>query len=599
MKTQVVSPLLRNGDVEGQYNLYVDWAEISREIVSRETHGPKDPETGMEAPGEEIEDMAPEEVIEGFPVYEVLHDPDVLVLPATADSVDEALACGGSVTIVRRWSKAKVEQMADAGNIRKDEARELKENMGRADSSTGEIRNTEKRILEAVGIKHGGKEAQVWETWAMLPLGKDGAYSEKGRRRLCRVFYGPKRAQLGAKRNPYWNDRCPLLSRPVMKMSGAFKGPSPVSFIASLQYEANDALNEGADAATLSAAPIVRRDPAKSDGPLVYNVGAVWDGEAGAIELLTFPDLTPRAMTRAGFVSQAIMQNLSVNPSMLPQQTKVSKSNQAEVAQQQAVDLLTAATRSAVLEEGILTPAAELTVDFDYQFRDRDLVIRMYGEEGRKAEMQQVPPLQNRAGFTFVWRGGEQVRQNMAMQQGGTAMLNVMITPQMQQVLAAQGLRFAPGKLLQQMITNALGSELGAGSLVDLRMELTNPPEMENEWMNAGIMANVHALDDDNAHMRAHFQAMQESGDPAGLIRPHMMAHQQQAAMKMQAAMQQQMMQQQQGAGAPGGGRPPGASAPQPGASPAGPRLVAKQPPGAIHSDRMPAAGGIAPPRKF
>jgi hypothetical protein len=213
--------------------------------------------------------------------------------------------------------------------------------------------------------------------------------------------------------------------------------------------------------------------------------------------------------------------------------------------------------------------------------------------------MQQVPPLQNRAGFTFVWRGGEQVRQNMAMQQGGTAMLNVLMNPGLQQLLAAQGLKFAPGKLIQQMITNALGSELGAGSLVDLRMELTNPPEMENEWMNAGIMANVHALDDDNAHMRAHFQAMQESGDPAGLIRPHMMAHQQQAAMKMQAAMQQQMMQQQQGAGAPGGGRPPGASAPQPGASPAGPRLVAKQPPGAIHSDRMPAAGGIAPPRKF
>ena len=38
-KTKVFKPLLRNGDVEGHYNLYGDWNEIRREIVSRETHG--------------------------------------------------------------------------------------------------------------------------------------------------------------------------------------------------------------------------------------------------------------------------------------------------------------------------------------------------------------------------------------------------------------------------------------------------------------------------------------------------------------------------------------------------------------------------------
>ena len=125
VKTQVGRALARNGVVEGQYNLYMDWAEIERQIVSRETHGPIDPETGQEMPGEEIEDIVEEDIVEGGPCLEVLHDNDVLILPATADSVGEALSCGGSVTIVRRWSKAKIRAMEAAGNIRDDEADDL------------------------------------------------------------------------------------------------------------------------------------------------------------------------------------------------------------------------------------------------------------------------------------------------------------------------------------------------------------------------------------------------------------------------------------------------------------------------------------------
>jgi hypothetical protein len=285
---------------------------------------------------------------------------------------------------------------------------------------------------------------------------------------------------------------------------------------------------------------------------------------------------------------------------MLPQQTRASKPNQAMIAQEQAVDLLTTAMCVSVIEEGILTPAVEWTVDLDYQFRDRDLTIRMFGEEGRRAAMEEVGPLQNRSGFTFGWRGGEQVRQNAATQQGGTGMLNVMMNPQMQQLLGAQGLQFTPGKLIQQMISNALGPEMGAASLHDRRDQLTISQDKENEMLALGLEVPVHPMDPDEMHIPVVMQMIQETGDPHGVGRVHLQQHLQQRAMKAQAQMMQQQMMQQQGAGqAPGGGRPPGASAPQPGASPAGPRLVAKQPPGAIHSDRMPAAGGIAPPRKF
>ena len=597
VKTQVAEPLVRGGQVEGQYNLYVDWAEIERQIVSRETHGPIDPVTGQEMPGEEIEDITEETIIEGYPVLEVLHDPDVLILPATADTVQEALSCGGSVTVVRRWSKDKIKSMAAAGNIREDEADKLCGEMGRAGD---EQNNTERHILEQVGIYDEGRMSKVWETWAMLPLSDKGTFSESGRKRLCRIFFGPKRAHLGAKRNPYWNDRCPVISRPVKKMAGASKGPSPIKYVESLQYEANDAVNEGADAATLSAAPIVARDPEKVDGPLVYNVGAVWDAPPGSVELLTFPDLTPRAATRVQMALQAIFQNLNVNPSMLPSSSsRTTQPTQAQIAQEQAVDLLTTSMGVSTLED-VLTEAVAWIIDLDYQFRDRDIQIRMFGEAGKRAVMEEVAPLQNRNGLTFVWRGGEQVRQNAMMAQGGVAMLNVMMAPGVQQILAAEGKRFTPAKIIEQMVANQFGPELGGSAIQDMRDQLSNPPEMEDEWMSSGLPANVHPLDDDNGHMRVHFQNFREVGDPQGLKQVHMMAHQKQAQMKIQAQMMQQMQMQQQGAppGPGGPGRPPGAQQPMPGSQPAGPQLM-RGPNGMIHPDQASAAGGMQMPRNM
>lgn len=592
-QTHVAAPLVRNGIVEGQLNLYVDWNEIRRQIVSRETHGPRDPMTGQEMPGEAIEDVVEEDVIEGMPVFEVLHDCDVLILPATADSVDEALAGGGSVTIVRRWSKAKIDKLAAAGVIRKDEAKILRDAMGKV---AAENKDIEKHLLDHVHIKKGGKEAQVWETWTMLPL-KNGKFNEDGEHRLCRVFYGPGRAQLGAKRNPYWNDRCPLLSAPLRKMAGVFKGPSLISYVDSLQYEANDAVNEGADAATLSAAPIITRDTSQYNGPLVYNVGAVWDAPPDSLKMLTFPDLTPRAAIRVQMATQAIFQALGVNPAMLPQQTgrPGAKRNQAEVALEQQVDLLTTAIAVSILEEGIMTPAMAWAVDLDYQFRDRALTVRKFGELGKRAQMEEVAPLQNRSGFTFIWRGGNQVRQNAMMMQQGTAWLNVMrgLAPQLMQ----EGLQLRIGPIVEAQTQNIFGPELGAMSIVDQRAQLSIPQDEENKMLAGGFEVPVHPLDQDEQHIPVVMQFIQQTGDPHGVGRLHAQAHLKQRQMKamaavMQAAQQQMMGQQQPGAPAQGG-----AGQPQPGAAPAGPRLV-KGPPGMIPPDQMSRAGAMVPPRR-
>src|SRR4029077_9551835 len=99
---------------------------------------------------------------------------------------------------------------------------------------------------------------------------------------------------------------------------------------------------------------------------------------------------------------------------------------------------------------------------------------------------------------------------------------------------------------------------------------------------------------DDVKHMQAHAQAAMATGDPRKTFAAHMLRHQQSIEIKTQ------QMQAQQGGlpGTPGGAGPGVAGTPQPGAQPAGPRLV-KGPPGMINQDRMPRAGAVTMPRKM
>jgi hypothetical protein len=171
-----------------------------------------------------------EEIAEGKPLPEVLHDADVLVLPATADSIEEALERGGLVAIVRRWSRANIEAMIDADEILESEGEDLLKSMKQIAEDTNP--NPEKQLAEAVGIRAKGEHCTGWEVWHKIPLSEKGEHDPDGDRRLCRIYLGPERKQLGAKRNPFWNDLCPLLSEPVIKIAGVFKGPSLVEPVA-------------------------------------------------------------------------------------------------------------------------------------------------------------------------------------------------------------------------------------------------------------------------------------------------------------------------------------------------------------------------------
>lgn len=594
IKTNIVKPLFETGDIEGQYNLYVDWNEVERLIVSRETRTP---------PGapEEISDIEEEEVTIGFPGLEILHDADVLVLPQTANCVLDALQSGGSATIVRRWSKDKCEEMLDADEIEGDEDgdEEKIDRMGMTSPgnavSSGLV-DLAKRLMKAVGVKGGDYHMTAFETWQMVPLDGKGRFSKKGRKRLCRYWWGIDREPLGLKRNPYWNDRCPLLSHPRKKVAGVFKGKSAVEPLAPVQYEINDAANERSDVDHMGAMPIIRRDPAQGGNvPLIIAPGAVWKAAAGEIEFLEFPNLSDRGKGRILDGLQIIMSSLGVNPSMLPGSTGVPgrKRNQAEIAMEQQVDLLTTAETVSAMEQGILNPMLAWIADLDHQFRSRDMTVKAYGRFGYQANMIDVSPMQNGRHYRFNWLGAEEARWNMALQQGGTAMLNVLRG--MKQDIAAEGFELKIGPFAEKIAAHVVGPTIASLMLVDKRHHMSIPPDIENGMLMSGNAVPTSPFDNPMEHIQSHQQSIQMEGDPTGDKQIHLQMH----LLKL-AEQQAAIAAQQAGGGAPGvpGGAGPGvAGTPPPGAAPAGPRPM-KGPPGMISQDQLPRAGAAVPPRR-
>lgn len=584
LRTEVMPALLVNGDVEGQYTLYVTWETVKKHVARRVekpfmSDGMEFSELG------EIEDMEEEEIDDSGPKFEVIADNDLMVLPVTADSIPEAIAVGGSVTILRRWTKATIRKKKEDGEILADVADTMMKEMSvkKADASN---RDTSKQNADAAGIKMGDsdKYALVYETWTNVKVG--------GEWRLCRAYYGGDDVVLGCKQNPYWCDEVPVISAPVEKVAGVFKGMAPVAAVMDLQVLANDATNEGADAAHFSAMPIIMTDPEKNPkvGTMVLGLASIWETSPKDTQFAQFPNLWDAAIARVAACRQEIFQTLGVNPAMIPQGTGSTKRNQAEIATEQQVDLLTTADAVTVLEEGILTPALQWMMWLDHQFRDRAITIKQFGEMGLKANMQEIPPIQMNHRYEYRWFGVEAARNAQQIQQQ-IAMANVIkgVPPQLY-----PGYRLNMTPLITRLADNSFGHRL-APMIFEKVEGVTVPPEIENSLMTQGFDAPVHPADDDIAHLQAHMAEIQQ-GDFHGLIRTHIMAHQAQMAAKAQEA--QAQMQPPPGLpGSPGGAGPGVAGSPAPGGQVEGPRML-KGPPGMIGPEQMPAAGVIQMPRR-
>jgi hypothetical protein len=587
LRTEVMPALLVNGDVEGQYSVYVTWEKTEKNAVGRverpfESDGLSFEELGTH------EDIEEDEIVEQGPHVEVVNDSDIMILPVTADSIPQAIMVGGSVTIMRRWTKAMIKQKKKDGEIIDDIADQMIKEMSQKRPAANN-RDTKKEAADAAGIKTGGgdKYFLVYEAWTRLMVDGD--------LRLCRAYWGGDDQVLGCKINPYWCDEVPLISCPVEKVSGVFKGRAPLADVIDIQVLANDATNEGADAAHFSAMPIIMTDPEKNPkvGTMVLGLASIWETSPKDTQFAQFPDLWNAAIERVAACKSEIFQTLGVNPSMVAQGTgsKSGKRNQAEIATEQQVDLLTTADAVTVIEEGILTPLIQRFMAYDHQFRDKAITIRQFGEMGMKANMEEVPPIQMNNRYEYRWFGVEQAR-NAAQIQQQIAMANVIkgIPPQMY-----QGYRLNLTPLITRLADNTFGHRL-APLIFEKVQGVTVNPDMENDLLAQGFETPVHPDDNDAEHIAVHLRATQ-AGDHDGRLRMHIMAHQAQMQAKAMAAMQQAGG--QPGLpGAPGGAGPGVAGTPRPGVQPAGPRLL-KQPEGAINQDRLPRAGAVTMPRKM
>lgn len=580
LRTEVVPALCRNGDVEGQYNIYVSWQEHKRHVAWRV----QKPIQLADA-NDTMDDIAEETLAEGRPHFEVLADSDVLVLPHTADSIEDAFAAGGSVTILRRWSKHKIKRMIANGEINEEEGDILYTELNKEKSI--QYSDKARTMVDAAGIKTSGagRYALVYETWTELVV-DDG---DEEARRLCRVYFGSEKSILSCKRNPYWSDKCPLFSAPVEKVQGVFKGKSKVHPTKEVQYSANDFINMGQDSGMFSMMPIVLTDPERNPriGSMVLSLAAVWECDPASTQFAKFPDIWKSGFEIVGQCRAQIMQTLSVSPAAITQsQGQRSKPSQADVAREQQVDILTTADAVTVIEEGILTPIVNFALELDHQYRKDKLLIRQFGEKGLRAKMDWVPPIQMDNKRAYRWFGVEQARnqQQVQMQIAG---LNIIksIPPQMM-----PGHRIDLVPLITHLAENLFGPRLAPLTFRDEKAELTLDPELENQWLLQGLDLAIHPMDDDATHLKSHQQAMgMSNGDPQGNVRAHMQRHMAQIQMKQQAQLAQQVQQmmgpQQQG--------PPGRQ-PRAGAQPRPPR-GGQQPPGMIPRDTIGPLSGAPP----
>ena len=584
LRTQIMPALMRNGDIEGQYNLYVGWEERKRHVTWKTTEAPpmdeKNPESGPNPAAEAVETVKHQTVIDSFPCVEVLKDADVLVLPQTADSIPDAIASGGSVTIIRRWTKAKLREMIRSGSIRKDTGEALIGQM----STEAKPGTSGKIHLEAAGIKHEGglKFALVYQTWSILKV--------KGERRLCECFYGGEQQILGARRSPLWSDKVPVLSVPVEKVAGAFKGVSKIKPCCDIQYFANDAINEAADSAAYALLPIVMTDPAKNPrvGSMVLSLAAVWETSPQDTQFAQFPALWQHGFEMVAAAKAEIAQTLSVSPAALTGGGAASKSkpSQAEIAQEQQIDILTTADAVTVVEQGVLTPLLEFFVEMDHQYRDEDITVKQFGKMGMEAQMEAVPPTQFDTRYTYKWFGVEQARSAQQIQQQIAGMNVIRGIPPQQ--LNGYKINLVP--IVTQLVENTFGPRLAPMIFMSPEQQMPVPAQQENSLLLSGFEVPTHEMDDDQQHIAAHSAILQ---DPEGKNLPnakktqqHIWSHLQQIQLKQQAA---QAPQGEPGipGGAMGGQPQPGvAGTPRMGAQPAQ-ATGGQGPPGMIPHDQL------------
>ena len=567
------------GDVTGQWNLYVDWKKSYRRVTEIIKGPPIKEHADLGVEVEDVNDDDEErieerEVITEGPDIVPIATEDVAVYPPTCDVIDDATA----VSVRLRMSKEKIDQLIEEGLFVGVDADDLIEQM--ANDQSRERLSPPKKRTEDAGIKTQGtyKYALIYEVAADIML--DGKRKEP-----ALIYFAGKDEIVGIIKNPFWSGKRPVISAAIEEISGSFFGISKVEPVKYLQWNLNDFWNMGMDSAQYALLPIVMTDPLKNPNyaTMVMGLAAVWLADPNSTKFEQFPPLWKDANQLCQGIKTQIYESMDVNDAMMGKMPQGRKNNQmvGNMQQEQQVNIVDHAKR---YEEMILNPLMERIFELDQQFRTEEITVATRGEAGVKAILQPIPPQQFGITWFFEWQGTS-FQSNTQRQQQMIATMNVLrgIPPQQ---FGGRRLDITP--IVEMLVEQVFGPELGPRILIDERNQYTIPPEIENDMLHNGLPVEIHPADDHMAHVESHNAEAKKTGDMAGMYRTHIMMH----VKAMQEAMQKQQAQQQpQGQpGAPGGGQPGVAGTPRPGAQPGQPRM--QQPPGAIQQDNMAGAPG-------
>lgn len=573
----VVRSMLIAGDVTGQWGIMIDWYKMTRTVSGAVRRNPI--VEGLE--DEVVDPTDSEEVLEDYEVTEEgpeLVDfaaEDLVVLPPNAPSIEKSkVSC-----LKLRMTKDQVKKMVDEGVFHIKEDTELddwvKGHKGR------ERKNPDKERLSAAGIKTEGTLSVALIYWAQTLL-----EFEPGKKQLADVYMAGKDEILGILKAEQWGGKRSIITAPVDRVSGSFTGKPKISAgVKQLQYSLNDFWNMGQDSAMYSLLPVVMTDPVKNPNyaMMVYGLAAVWPVDPNSTKPISFPQLWKDAEGICAGIKSQIQESMDVNPMMMGVMPKGRKNNQmvGGVQQEQSVSVTDHAER---FEEEILNPLMERLFEYDAQYRSKELEVVTLGELGARSMIQSIPVQQWGERYFFQWTGTD-FAMNMQRMQQQIATMNVLrgIPPQQ-----LNGRRLDITPILESLVGNVFGAELGSKILIDERQQFTVPPEVEDEMLVNQIYPEVHPADDDMQHLQAHQQSAQMTGDPSGMFRRHIQEHMKQLQGKRQAALPPPP----QGAqGMPGGAGPGVAGTPRMGAQPGQTRPM-QQPAGMIPQDNMPGAPG-------
>lgn len=558
--------ILRNGDVEGQWSIYVDWM-VSKRKVNRKKVTHPDLEEGIENPIEDQDDIEEEELVDERPDIYAIPTQDLAVLPATVDDIRDA-----EWTIVQlHLSKSEIKKKVKAGIFDEETAKPLLS--GIEVSENQQQKDAEKERASDAGIKVKGKERYglVWQAWGRLEI--------EGEVRPVVIHFGGQNMVLGVHKNPYWCQLPPVLSAPPIKVAGSFFGTAKATPVAPLQYQLNDIVNMGQDSCVFSVQQIVITDPNKN--PRVESMqlarGAVWQADPNSTKFAQFPDVWRYAAGNAGTLINQIKESMDVNDAMLARPGTKKNVKQQAAESMEAMAAINDTAKS--FEVNIMDPLLERLYEYDQQFREKDMDVVEMGEMGHEATIEVIPPSQAYKRYYFKWIGSETQPGIQRMQQK-IAALNILrsVPP-----TAIPGKRIDVSPIIEELVDTTFSPSVGRRVLFDMTKNLQMDPEIEDEMMYNGLPVHVHPEDDDRMHVQHHTEHAKATGDPTGLIRVHISEHLKQ----MQAKMASANPPPQQGVpGVPGGAAPGVPGTPRPGAQPA-PGRPAQQPPGAIPADSM------------